>query len=266
MIGFLMINRYIMEEISMKLEKLADDPRYYDQRKNLVVQNLRTIGDVYSFWIENPELRKALLLEKSNEKKIRKMARKGIQDVNNGWYYLLNNGRSGRFIDYFDSGILKKLNGLVHSEAEQPRDFRKKDVTLNILGYTPPSWEKVPIKVEKAIKEIKDKYLINPLEAAITAHLSLAAIQPFIDGNKRCARLIQDRILFEMGMPPSIITAGEGKFYHNLLMRTIPSYHDNDDDGQKQFYDYCASKINNGLDEILGDLFEEPHIPNGESH
>jgi Fic family protein len=257
-----MINEHILEEIGMKLEKLADDPRYYDRRKNLVVQSLRSIGDVYSFWIENPGLRKALLLEKSNEKKIRKMARKGIQDVNNGWYYLTEIGKSRKFVDYLDANILKKLNGLVNPNMDMPRDFRKKDVTLNIRGYTPCSWEKVPNKVDEAIKTIKELYTENPIISAITAHLSLTAIQPFMDGNKRCARLVQDRILFDMGMPPAIITAGEGKFYHELLVKTVPAYHDGDKDGQGQFYDYCASKINNGLDEILGDLFEEPHIIN----
>jgi len=258
-----MISKNILEEIRMKFDKLAEDPRYYDQRRNLVIQNLRTIGDLYSFWMENPELRKELLLEKSNEKRIRKMAKKGIQDINNGWYYLMNIGNLGKFTDYLDGNILKRLNGLVYSDAEKPRDFRKKDVTLNVIGYSPPSWEKVPYKIDEAIKIIKNLYIENPLEAAISAHLNIASIQPFIDGNKRCARLVQDRILFDIGMPPAIITAGEGKFYHDLLVRTIPAYHDENKEGQRQFYDYCASKINNGLDEILGDLPEEPHIVNG---
>lgn len=258
-----MINEHFLEEIGMKLDKLVEDPRYYDQRKNLVVQNLRTIGDIYSFWIENPELRKELLLEKSNEKRIRKMARKGIQDVNNGWYYLASIGKSGKFIDYFNEEILKKLNKLVYADGEIPRDFRKKDVTLNILGYSPPSWEKIPYKINEAVKTVKDLYVKNPIQSAIAAHLNIASIQPFMDGNKRCARLIQDRILFDVGMPPAIITAGEGKFYHDLLVRTIPAYHNGNEEGQRQFYDYCASKINNGLDEILGDLFEEPHVSNG---
>ena len=84
-----------------------------------------------------------------------------------------------------------------------------------------------------------------------------------MDGNKRSARLVQDRILFDVGMPPAMITAGEGKFYHDLLVRTLPSYYDGNREGQRQFYDYCASKVNNGLDDILGDLPEEPHIFNG---
>lgn len=255
-----MINPKIADEINLKMDKLAGDPRYYNQRKSLVVHDIRTIGDVYSFWIENPELRKTLLQEKSKEKSLRKIAKKGIQDVNNGWYYLSTIGKTGKFIDYFDEKVLKKLNGLVYTDGEKPRDFRKKDVTLSILGFTPCSWEKVPQKTNEALSNIKELYEKSPLECAITTHLELAAIQPFIDGNKRCARLVQDRILHDIGMPPAIITAGEGKFYHDLLVRTLPAYGDNNKEGQRQFYDYCASKINNGLDKILGDLFEEPHI------
>lgn len=258
-----MINPHLMGEINMKRDKLSGDSRYYNERKNLVVQNLRTIGDVYSFWIENPELRKELLRDKGHAKRVRKIATKGIQDVNNGWYYLSQIGKDNNFVSSLDNSVLKKLNGLVFSDAEMPRDFRNKDVSLSILGFTPSSWEKVPAKVDEAIDYVKTEYLQNPIESAITAHLKIAAIQPFIDGNKRCARLVQDRILYDAGMPPAIIPAGEQKFYHGLLVRTLPAYSDGDETGQRQFYDYCASKINNGLDEILGDLFEEPHISNG---
>lgn len=257
-----MIDKAILEEINMKMDKLAEDPRYYDERKSLVVQNLRSIGDVYSFWIENPDLRKTLLLEKCNEKSLRKKAIRGIQDVNNGWYYINGIGKTGKFIDYLDENILKRLNGLVYTEGEKPRNFRNKDVTLSIIGFTPCSWEKVPHKTNEALNNIKELYKENPIESAIAAHLNIAAVQPFINGNKRCARLIQDRILYDIGMPPAIIPAGEGKFYFDLLVRTLPAYGDNDKEGQRQFYNYCASKINNGLDDILGDLFEEPHIAN----
>ncbi len=257
-----MISQPIVEEMNMKMQKLAGDSRYYDKRKSLVVQNLRSIGDVYSFWIENPELRKELLIDKSKHKSIKKQAVKGIQDVNNGWYFLSEIGKNGKFLENFDETALKRLNGLVFHDAEMPRDFRKKDVTLNILGYTPSSWEKVPYRVNQALEEIREMYLKNPVEAAIKAHLSIGAIQPFMDGNKRCARLVQDRILLDAGMPPAMIAAGEGKFYHDLFSKTLIAYRDKYEEGQRQFYDYCASKINNGLDEILGDLFEEPHLVN----
>ena len=86
------------------------------------------------------------------------------------------------------------------------------------------------------------------------AHIGIVGIQPFMDGNKRTARLIQNRILHSVDLPPAVIPAGEGKFYFDLLRRVLPFYQDGDMIGQKQFYDYCASKVNNSLDEILGDL------------
>ena len=79
-----------------------------------------------------------------------------------------------------------------------------------------------------------------------------------MDGNKRCAQLVQDRILHDLDLPPANIPAGEGVFYRKLLGKTLPDYRDENPEGQKVFYDYCASKVNSGLDEMLGDLEEEP--------
>lgn len=251
-----MINPHLREEIELKLGKIARHPKYYLERKKLVLTDLTFIGDVYSFWIENPELRKALLLEKRQPQTLRKEARKGIANIHNGWYYLSQIGYSHDFVEKLSPEILKRLNKLINPGGETPGEFRKFDVTLNIPFYTPPSWERVPEKIEQLFSEIKEMYHVNPLESAILAHLGVAAIQPFSDANKRCARLIQDTILNNENLPPAVIPAGEGKFYFDLLKRTLPTIDENND-GQKQFYDYCASKVNNGLDEILGDLFKE---------
>ena len=41
-----MINPHLMEEIQLKLEKIARHPNYYVKRKELVLQDLRFIGDI----------------------------------------------------------------------------------------------------------------------------------------------------------------------------------------------------------------------------
>ena len=265
------INPGLREEINLKLQKIARHPRYYDKRKELVVQEIRSLGDIYSFWIENPELRKALLLENKKPETIRKMAREGIQAVHNGWYYLSQQGQFGNFTDYLSTDLLQRLNGLVARKDRRSGYFREPpnllshtsgDVTLNLEGYTPPSWEKVPAQVKELLEKIRESYKTDPLEAAILAHLGIGAIQPFFDGNKRCSRLIQNRILYDAQMPPATIQAGESKFYFGLLKKAFPAFRDGGVEGQRQFYDYCASKVNNGLDEILGDLQEEPAIKN----
>jgi Fic family protein len=244
----------IREEITLKMGKIAERPETYNARKQLVFEDLNSMGDVYSFWIENPELRRALLLEKSELSTIKKKGREGIQKVKNGWYFLCNQGQYGKFIEVFSPEILKRLSGIVYHGGADKGEFRKRDVTLNITDYTPASWERVPERVSELIRTIGALYGEDPLEAAILAHLGIAAIQPFEDGNKRCARLVQDRILHNSSIPPAMIPAGEGTFYFQLLSKTLPAYRDGDFKGEAEFFNYCASKVNNGLDIILDDL------------
>jgi hypothetical protein len=250
------IDKYLLEEIKLKQEKIAGNPEFYDQRRDLVIQSIRSMGDVYSFWIENPDLRKSLLLQNKSEKNLRKLSRKGIQAVHNAWYFLSKIGEHGNFIGNLNSDLLKRVNGLINETKS--REFRKGSVGLNILGYTPPNQIKVPEKVKRSMSQVKQRYSFNPLEAGIMAHLDITAIQPFDEGNKRTARIIQDRILYDAGLPPAIISAGEAIFYRRILNEVLPAYGEGDIDGQKIFYNYCASKVNAGLDEILGDLVEEP--------
>ena len=253
------IDPQIQEEIGLKLQKIARNPRYYDERKELVIDEIRSLGDVYSFWIENPELRRSLLFQNKQPGTIRKMAKQGIQAVHNGWYYISHIGKYGGFVENLNEEVLERVNGLILGNKNEGR-FRKKDVTLTIPGYTPTSWERVPDRVRELLLRIKEEYQSNHLESSILFHLGITAIQPFLDGNKRTARLGQDRLLFDAEMPPAVIPAGEGVFYFNLLKKTLPAYRDKDIAGQKQFFDYCASKVNNGLDKILGDLEEEPAL------
>jgi hypothetical protein len=236
-----MISSSLRKDISLKFEKVQENSLSLQKRENLYCQEARALGDIYSFWIENPKLRRALLIEKKIPKTLKKMARKGIQDIHNAWYFLSQKD-SGEFpfIDILDKNILKKVNKLVEPNFWGSGDFRKKDVTLNIPGYTPVSWEKISEEVDSVFSLAKQKYLEDPLECAIYLHLALASTQPFMEGNKRTA--------------PAIIPAGEGTFYHNLFIETFKAYKDKNSLNQVPFYDYCASKVNNSLDCILGDL------------
>ena len=248
------VNRALYEEINLKVNKIKRNPQLFENRKKEVIKNLRDLGDIYSWWRENPGLRKSLLLGNKNPKTIQKEAIKGIHHIKNAWYYLTQKGRETDFVEVLDESILKKTNYLVEPEFDGTGDFRKRDVTLDIEGYTPSSWEKVPEKISKMILQIKEHYRENPLESALMAHFEITRIQPFMEGNKRTGRLIQDRILLDLGMPPVVINSGEGKFYFDLLKRILPHYDRHNSETFKQFYDYCASKINNGLDSILNDL------------
>lgn len=170
----------LREEIQLKADKIAGSPEAYDQRKKLVIEDLRSIGDVYSFWIENPDLRIALVHGNRQPETVKKMARKGISAVHNGWYFLSQMGQYGAFLNVFNEDKFQRLNGLVVPEEDGCGRFRGKDVTLNIPDYTPTSWERVPEKVKELFATVREKYADDPLEASILMHLGVAAIQPFL--------------------------------------------------------------------------------------
>lgn len=250
----MIISPELAREIELKKQEIERNPSAYNKRAALVKDSLRAMGDVYSFWIENPELREQCLLARKKPETLKKMAYKGIQAIHNGWYYLNNKGKFGEFVQELDPTILKSTNALINGFDHSLGNFRKNEVTLNMKDYEPPIYEEVPEKVNDSLNRIKRLNEESPLLAAIYTHLSLALIQPFDSANKRTARLVQDRILLDAQLPPAIIPAGEARFYLDLLCKTAQSYANGNMQGQKQFYDYIASKVNNGLDEILGDL------------
>lgn len=248
------ISPALFEEVMLKVGKISENPQFYDARMRLVKEDLRSIGDVYSFWLENPELRKRYLTEKRQEASLKREARKGIEAMHNAWYFLMQKGQYGKFLGVLDEDILKGVNGLVNGESKDAGRFRWRDVTLNFKGFTPVSWEKVPEDVRKTLEYVKRIGERNPLEAAIYCHLALALTQPFDEGNKRTSRLVQDMILHDAGFPPAIIPAGEAKFYLDLLERSAWPFRNEERGGQRQFFDYHASKVNTALDTILNDL------------
>lgn len=255
------INPLIKEDIEKKLAKIEEDSDYYKKRREAILQEIRSLGDIYSFWIENPSLRRSLLVNKEKigrkqPKTIQKYARKGIHNIKNAWYYLYNLGTRKDIIEELDTDILKKVNRLVEPKVTGTGKLRKVRATLGMAkeGYTPPNPIRVPEKIDELLYNIKSNYREYPLESAIGLHLGIVAIQPFIEGNKRTGRLIQNALLHNADIPPVIIPAGEGEYYFGILKKVLPHYWEGDIEYQKQFYDYCASKVNNGLDEILGDL------------
>ena len=67
-----MIDQRIQDEIYMKLSKVNGDSHYSEAMKRSIVTALNKLGDVYSFWIENPDLRKDLLLADKQAKTVKK--------------------------------------------------------------------------------------------------------------------------------------------------------------------------------------------------
>jgi len=257
-----LINPELSREIDLKLSKIRNDLNAYEARSRLVRDSLINIGDVYSFWIENPDLREKLLLDKSIEETVKRKARKGIRNVHNAWYFATQFGMHNDFVNFLDVEILKGINSLVNGRRAVQGQFRTDEKSLDWLGYRPPKPKDVPSVVKKILYETQRYYYGGPLETSIRTHLDLALAQPFDEGNKRTARIVQNRMLIDYGYPPAVIPAGEAKFYFDVLRKAAPvPIGGSIVCDEVPFFNYTASKVNNALDEILGDLNSAEIVP-----
>lgn len=103
----------------------------------------------------------------------------------------------------FNRGVLR---GLSVADHVQPGEFRLVDVgVMNYLGPHPEDVEYLTDKMCQWINNLRSNdssfVFVNALLRAILAHLYIAWIHPFGDGNGRTARLVEWKLLLTSGVP-----------------------------------------------------------------
>jgi len=94
------------------------------------------------------------------------------------------------------------MNGILKEEAGF---YRRVPVFIQGASHVPPNWRKVPHEMEKFEAWVKEAETnTHPVVLAAQAHIRLAQIHPFIDGNGRTCRLLVNYILMTHGYPPAL--------------------------------------------------------------
>jgi len=142
--------------------------------------------------------------KKSFSEKAKPMTHEFIMDLNTN---IIKNGKD---IDYFAS-------------YRSPYNYNN----VHMTGYT---WEttkadKVSDEMDKLLNwyNVKSKNL-NPIVRACILHCEVARIQPFIDGNKRTARLLLNFELLRNKLPSIIIYKKEKDEYISLVENAINTH------------------------------------------
>jgi fido (protein-threonine AMPylation protein) len=96
---------------------------------------------------------------------------------------------------------LENLHSELVKDLDVSRGLRSQAVGITGTNYRPPDnqWQ-VREMVEVMLKRLND--LESPLEKALSAVVLVSYIQPFVDGNKRTARLLGNAILLAGGYCP----------------------------------------------------------------
>lgn len=110
----------------------------------------------------------------------------------------------------------KILDGIPDKPEVVPGEFRGHNVTAG--SYVAPHWNDVPDLATQLVKWLdslrgavtkdsrREDRFVNAVLAAILAHLYIAWVHPFGNGNGRLARLIEVQILSESGVVPLVAT------------------------------------------------------------
>jgi Fic family protein len=118
--------------------------------------------------------------------------------------------------------LIKELHQklLYQLDDKNAGQFRAQNVAISGAKINPPSHIDVPILIEKIVETEKTADA-HPIHKAAWLHWAIARVHPFIDGNGRMARLLQDYVLLKHRyVPASVQPEDREKNYYEALERT----------------------------------------------
>ena len=116
----------------------------------------------------------------------------------------------------FDADLIKDLHEEVLNGFEGGGLYRNTMIHINGSKYVPCD----PIKIYKRMTKYFDEFDFGGkkgLELASFAHMQLAKIHPFLDGNGRVGRLVLNYVLIKEGYLPISIPVKRRNEYFDLL-------------------------------------------------
>jgi len=273
------IDRELAREIIRKVGELGECDEYevssccQKQMRKSIEENAR----LQSYRIENPNAEIPFSVPRNRSRSRRKELRKSeghsskdlynsgiraeIANLNSAAKWAKQNFDPDNLDESFFRGIAKRIFPKMYKG--EFADYRNVSARIRGSRVIPPDSYKVrSIEIPDFTSHLADllecKDVINGVEAAAYAHLHIARIHPFVDGNGRTARILQDTILDSYGIPVPVIESGERMTYYSLLDSAAYDWkHKGGKEkgritrGESDFYDYITGKINVSLDKII---------------
>ncbi len=256
------IDKIIADELKLKKDLLgsANPENKCLKLKELRKRKIITNSQIHSYRIEYP--RNGLHFSIPRNRK-RKFICEGIKNLRDAY----NWGEENYEPEELDDNFIMELGKRIVPELYigERANYRNTGVTILGATTTPPDPYKVrEIEMPRLVRVLKEllgeECFMNKIEAAIYAHLHIARIHPFVDGNGRTARALQDLILGHEDIPLPIIESGERYHYYGLLDKAVYDWKRGRNsgehihgatDGEHRFYNFMAGKINASFDKVL---------------
>lgn len=147
--------------------------------------------------------------------------------------------------EVIDERTLFRLHSSISSQLvsnEETGNLRNRAVRISGTMYIPPKdLTEIRQELNRILNE-QDSYE-NPLEKAVFLHCNLARLQPFIDGNKRTARMIESVAMMNADLIP-VNSAKDSDILH--YRKALVHYYETKDYSQyiEYFLDRQIERIN----------------------
>lgn len=257
--------KYIDKELAKEIQDRYDfiQENYTIELKSrcrrLMTSEIENTSQVHSYRMENPKILVPFSVPRNKQKS---KIRYGIKNIENAFNWGIQNFDPNNFDESFIRGVAGRVTPELYEE--KTANYRDSNVTIAGASVTPPYPEKlIDYEIPDFIKSIKEQFgcpkLINKVESAIYAHLYIAKMHPFFDGNGRTARVLQNVILYHNNIPPPVIETGERMTYYKMLDKAVLDMDEmkavgkkgEKSEGENLFYNFIGGKINSSLDKII---------------
>lgn len=171
------------------------------------IRNLAVVWSYYSGKIEGNTYTyvetEALLKDGITSEKRYEDA-KMLKNLHNVFVSEMEYIHKGGNMEMIDERTLLRLHSGLSSglvSDEEAGQFRTRPVRISGTEYIPPR-DVYEIRFKLSEVLYRQTELDNPLERAVYLHCNIAKIQPFIDCNKRTARLVESIVMMNAGIIP----------------------------------------------------------------
>lgn len=140
-----------------------------------------------------------------------------VTNVRDAWEWLDRLARDQKPIT--EEALLKLheilMKGILREDAGM---YRRQPVFIRGSRHVPPNWVKVPDMMAQFVTRVQEGPRgEHPVRFAAQAHIDLAAIHPFVDGNGRVSRMLVNLLLMRSGYPPALYTQTNRAAYLTAL-------------------------------------------------
>lgn len=260
------LSKPLMNDLRSKyaiLRSAEMDP--LDECRKIVSKKILTNAQIASYRIEHPRDHLNFSIPRNSKKK---HIKEGVRNIENAFIWGVNNFNPSNL----DESFIREIAGRILPDLYGSNLAQYRNSNVKITGATtiPPDayklvWFEIPEFLNSLKVQLTCKDVVNRVETAIFAHMQIARMHPFSDGNGRTARTLQDVILYHYGIPSPVIEPGERYTYYSHLDVAVSSWmdkkasdiHNGATEGELSLYNYIAGKINSSFDKVLDRCLRE---------